>query len=159
MKREVKFKVNGIEYHLEVRDDEKLLDVLRDRLDITSPKRGCEMGECGACTVVMEGRAVNSCLVLAAECQGKEIFTVESLKKNGKLHPLQQAFIDKGAVQCGFCTPGMIMSAYALLKENPNPSEGDIKEAISGNICRCTGYKPIVDAIKEAAVVMRKEGQ
>lgn len=158
MKHEIKFKVNGIEYRLEVRADEKLLDVLRDRLDITSPKRGCEMGECGACTVVMDKKAVNSCLVLAVECDGKEIFTVESLKKNGKLHPLQQAFIDKGAIQCGFCTPGMIMSAHALLLNNPNPTEDDIKEAISGNICRCTGYKSIVEAIQEAAAVIGKEG-
>lgn len=151
--------VNGQKYNLDVAPHETLLDVLRERLDITSPKRGCEKGECGACTVIMNGKAVNSCLVLAVEAQNAVILTVESLKTDGKLHPLQQAFIDKGAVQCGFCTPAMLLSAKALLDKNPNPTEREIKLAIAGNYCRCTGYQPIVEAIKTAAEMMKKEGE
>lgn len=158
MKHTITLNVNGQKYTLDVEPQEKLLDVLRDRLDITSPKKGCEMGECGACTVIMNGKAVNSCLILAVEAQNTIIVTVEALQTDGKLHPLQQAFIDAGAVQCGFCTPGMIMSAKALLDTNPNPTEMEIKEAIAGNFCRCTGYKPIVEAIQSAAEVMKKEG-
>lgn len=158
MKHTITLNVNGHKYTLDVEPQEKLLDVLRDRLDITSPKKGCEMGECGACTVIMNGKAVNSCLILAVEAQNTIIVTVEALQTDGKLHPLQQAFIDAGAVQCGFCTPGMIMSAKALLDTNPNPTEMEIKEAIAGNFCRCTGYKPIVEAIQSAAEVMKKEG-
>lgn len=158
MGRKINLKVNGIKYSVDVQPDETLLDVLREKLDITSPKRGCEKGECGACTVIMNDLAVNSCLVVAMEAHNAEIYTVESLKKNGKLHPLQRAFIDYGAVQCGFCTPGMLMSAKALLDRNPDPTEDEIKEAIAGNICRCTGYKPIVEAIKKAVPMMKKEG-
>jgi carbon-monoxide dehydrogenase small subunit len=158
MKHTITLNINGQKYTLEVEPHEKLLDVLRDKLDITSPKKGCEMGECGACTVIMNGKAVNSCLVLAVEAQDSVILTVEALQTDGKLHPLQQAFIDAGAVQCGFCTPGMIMSAKALLDKTPDPTEMEIKEAISGNFCRCTGYKPIVDAIQSAAAMMKKEG-
>ncbi|MCE1245742.1 MAG: (2Fe-2S)-binding protein [Firmicutes bacterium] len=158
MKHTITLNVNGQKYTVDVEPQEKLLDVLRDKLDITSPKKGCEMGECGACTVIMNGKAVNSCLVLAVESQDAVITTVEALHADGKLHPLQQAFIDAGAVQCGFCTPGMIMSAKALLDTNPTPTEMEIKEAIAGNFCRCTGYKPIVDAIQSAAAVMKKEG-
>jgi aerobic carbon-monoxide dehydrogenase small subunit len=116
-------------------------------------------GECGACTVILNGKAVNSCLVLACECDGTSIVTVEGIRKNGELHPIQQAFIDKGAVQCGFCTPGMIMSAKALLDENPRPTESEVKEAISGNICRCTGYQPIVEAVLTAAENISREGK
>ncbi|MCD4783165.1 MAG: (2Fe-2S)-binding protein [Candidatus Eremiobacteraeota bacterium] len=154
----INLKVNGLNYSVDVELGETLLDVLREKLDITSPKRGCEMGECGACTVIMNDLAVNSCLVLAIEANNAEIYTVESLKKNGKLHPLQKSFVDNGAIQCGFCTPGMLMSAKALIDRNPDPTEDDIKEAIAGNICRCTGYKPIVEAIKKAVSTMKKEG-
>ncbi len=155
--KEITLKVNNLSYTVPVEPDETLLTLLREKLDITSPKRGCEMGECGACTVIMNGKTVNSCLVLAIECEGADILTVEGLSNNGNLHPLQKAFIDKGAVQCGFCTPGMLMSAKALLDENPNPTEHDVREAIAGNLCRCTGYKPIVDAVLDVADEMRKE--
>lgn len=155
--KEITLIVNHLPYVVTVQTDETLLTLLREKLDITSPKRGCEMGECGACTVIMNGKTVNSCLVLAVECEGANILTVEGLKPNGGLHPLQKAFIEKGAVQCGFCTPGMLMSAKALLDENPNPTEQDVKVAIAGNLCRCTGYKPIVDAVLDVAEEMRKE--
>lgn len=155
--KEITLTVNNLPYTVTVQTDETLLTLLREKLDITSPKRGCEMGECGACTVIMNGKTVNSCLVLAVECEGANILTVEGLKPNGGLHPLQKAFIEKGAVQCGFCTPGMLMSAKALLDENPNPTEQDVKVAIAGNLCRCTGYKPIVDAVLDVAEEMRKE--
>jgi len=158
MGHKINLKVNGMKYSVDVEPDETLLDVLREKLDITSPKRGCEKGECGACTVIMNDLAVNSCLVLAMEAKNAEIYTVESLKNNGKLHPLQKAFIDYGAIQCGFCTPGMLMSAKALLDKNPDPTEDEIKEAIAGNLCRCTGYKPIVEAIEKAVEMMKKEG-
>ena len=128
-----------------------LLDVLRDRLDLTGVKRGCETGDCGACTVLMGGKPVNSCLVLAMEVDGKEITTIEGLSADGSLHPLQEAFISEGAVQCGFCTPGMILSAKALLDGNPRPTEEEAKAAISGNICRCGGYSKILSAIKAAS--------
>ena len=155
--KQITLTVNNLPYIVEVQNDETLLTLLREKLDITSPKRGCEMGECGACTVIMNGKTVNSCLVLAIECEGANILTVEGLKPNGGLHPLQKAFIEKGAVQCGFCTPGMLMSAKALLDENPNPTEHDVRVAIAGNLCRCTGYKPIVDAVLDVAEEMRKE--
>lgn len=155
--KEITLTVNNLSYTVPVQPDETLLTLLREKLDITSPKKGCEMGECGACTVIMNGKTVNSCLVLAIECEGADILTVEGLKPNEGLHPLQKAFIEKGAVQCGFCTPGMLMSAKTLLDENPNPTEQDVKEAIAGNLCRCTGYKPIVDAVLDAAEEMRKE--
>jgi carbon-monoxide dehydrogenase small subunit len=156
--KEITLTVNGLSYTIMVEPGETLLNALRDKLDITSPKRGCEMGECGACTVLLNGKAVNSCLVLAAECHGAEVLTVEGIKPGGGLHPLQSAFIEHGAIQCGFCTPGMLMSAYDLLGRNPNPTPQEVREAIAGNICRCTGYKPIVDAVMAAARVMREEG-
>jgi aerobic carbon-monoxide dehydrogenase small subunit len=159
MTGKITLKINGLDYNVEAEPNETLLTVLREKLDITSPKRGCEMGECGACTVILNGKAVNSCLVLACECDGTSIVTVEGIRKNGELHPIQQAFIDKGAVQCGFCTPGMIMSAKALLDENPRPTESEVKEAISGNICRCTGYQPIVEAVLTAAENISREGK
>ena len=124
-----------------------LLEVLRENLGLTGAKEGCDMGECGTCTVLMEGRPVLSCLLLAVESQGKEIVTIEGLAKGGHLHPLQQSFIDHGAIQCGFCTPGMILTARALLDENPYPKEEDVKRAIGGNLCRCTGYVKIIESI------------
>ncbi len=153
------FTVNGVRLTLHVGGEDRLLDVLRDRLGLLGTKEGCGVGECGACTVIMDGRKVNSCMVLAAQAEGAEIITIEGLEgSDGTLHPLQQAFIDAGAVQCGFCTPGMILSGYELLLKNPDPSREDIRRAISGNLCRCTGYQQIVEAIDMAAERMRSPG-
>ena len=146
--------VNGTLYELDVQPWETLLEVIRDNLGLTGTKEGCGIGECGACTVIMEGKTVNSCLVLAAEADGKQITTIEGLAEGEKLHPVQQAFVEQGGLQCGFCTPGMILSASALLKENPKPDEEEIRRGISGNLCRCTGYTKIIEAIKVAAKTM-----
>jgi carbon-monoxide dehydrogenase small subunit len=143
--------LNGQEVTLEIEPSDLLAYVLRDRLGLTGTKIGCDEGECGACTVILDGQAVDSCLVPAMKADGCEVVTVEGLAKGGELDPLQQAFIDQGAVQCGYCTPGLLMSARALLDENPHPSEQEVKDAIAGNLCRCTGYLKIVEAIKEAA--------
>jgi carbon-monoxide dehydrogenase small subunit len=153
----VKLIVNGEATELTVGPWVTLLEVIRERLELTGTKEACSLGECGACTVIMDGKAVNSCLVLAVEAKGKEILTIEGLRKRGELHPIQKAFIDEGAVQCGFCTPGMILSAKALLDKNPNPSEIEVKQALAGNLCRCTGYVKIVKAVKKAAKVMKKQ--
>ncbi len=144
-------KVNGVEHAIVVRNNWTLLSVLRDKLGLTGVKSGCEKGECGACTVIMDGKAVMSCLVLAVEADGKEITTIEGLAGADGLHSLQQSFIDGGAIQCGFCTPGMIMTAKALLDANPHPTKEEIKAGINGNICRCTGYAKIVKAIQAVA--------
>jgi len=151
MKHHISFNINGEKVRLEVEPNKTLLKMLREDLNLTGAKEGCGAGECGSCTVIVDGKAVNSCMMLAVEADGKDIVTVEGLAKNGVLDPLQETFIKNAALQCGYCTPGMLMSAKALLKRNPNPSEDDIKEAIGGNLCRCTGYKAIIDAIKEAA--------
>ena len=151
MLHEITLTVNGDAYTIAVKSHHTLLKVLREQLGITSPKVGCENGECGACTVLMNGVPVNSCQVLAPEADGAIIETVEGLSKDGNLHPLQRAFIDHNAIQCGFCTPGMLMSAKALLDSNPHPTEEEIRVAISGNLCRCTGYAKIVEAIKSVA--------
>ncbi len=148
-KLKVNFILNGNKVEIESQPNKRLLDLLRDDLNLTGTKEGCSIGECGACTVIMNGKAVNSCLVLVGEIDGSEIITIEGIAKNGNLHPLQENFLKYGAVQCGFCTPGMILSAYALLKRNPTPDEETIKEAIAGNLCRCTGYKQIIEAIKK----------
>jgi len=145
--------VNGKEYDLNIREDIRLLDLLREDLGLIGTKEGCGEGECGTCTVIMDGEIVNSCLVMAFQANGSDILTIEGLERNGKIHPIQQAFIDAGAVQCGYCIPGMIMSAKALLDKNPDPTREEIREGISGNLCRCTGYNKIVDAIE-----MVKEG-
>jgi aerobic carbon-monoxide dehydrogenase small subunit len=150
-KKLITLKVNGESYSLDIPDNRTLLQLLRDDLDLTGTKEGCGVGECGACTVLVDGSPVNSCLVLAVEMDGREILTVEGLAKDGVLDPLQQAFIDEGAIQCGFCTPGALMSAKGLLIENPKPSEAEIRKAIEGNLCRCTGYDPIVRAIKKTS--------
>jgi len=154
--KEIELNVNDQAYQLRISPNETLLDVLRDRLRLTGTKRGCDMGECGACTVIMSGKTVYSCSVLAVESSGKSITTIEGLSENGKLHPIQQAFIDNGAVQCGFCTPGMILSTKVLLDDNPNPSGEEIRAGISGNLCRCTGYSKIVEAIHDAASRLRE---
>jgi carbon-monoxide dehydrogenase small subunit len=151
MKRDISFTLNDELVTLSVPVHRTLLEVLRDDLYLTGTKEGCDAGECGACTVLIDGKPMNSCITLAVEVDGKNVLTVEGLEKDGELHPLQQAFIDVGAVQCGFCTPGMLMSAKAVLDEIPDPSEEQIRTAIEGNICRCTGYDRIVEAIKLAA--------
>ena len=151
MKIKITFMLNGQEVHLETKPNCRLLDILRDDFKLTGTKEGCSIGECGACTVIMNRRAVNSCLVLAGQVDGAEIITIEHLAENGKLNLLQQNFLEAGAVQCGYCTPGMLLSATALLLENPHPTEEEIKEAIAGNLCRCTGYKQIILAIRKTA--------
>lgn len=147
MKHPVTFTINDEVHEILVEPNELLVDVLRDKLDLTGTKVGCGTGDCGACTVIVNGKPVNSCLMLAIEANGKEILTIEGLAKNGKLHSIQQAFIDEGAIQCGFCTPGMVLSAKALLDRNPHPTEEEIRMEIAGNICRCTGYAKIIEAI------------
>jgi carbon-monoxide dehydrogenase small subunit len=149
--KEIHLTVNNQPYRLSVLPWRTLLEVIREDLGLTGTKEGCGLGECGACTVLMDGRAVNSCLVLAAEADGKKITTIEGLADGDKLHPIQQAFVDHGGLQCGFCTPGMIMSAKALLDKNPTPTEEEIKQGIAGNLCRCTGYTKIIESIKAAA--------
>lgn len=149
--REIEFRLNGETVSLSVEDNWTLLRALREGLEFTGTKEGCGNGECGACTVILEGRPVNSCVVLAVEVEGKEVRTIEGEARGEVLSPLQQAFIDEGAIQCGFCTPGMVMSARALLMRNPDPTREEVEEAICGNLCRCTGYKPIVNAILEGA--------
>ncbi|HQF81105.1 MAG TPA: (2Fe-2S)-binding protein, partial [Flexilinea sp.] len=140
-------KINGEEIHSEIPSDMRLIDFLREEMNLTGVKEGCSEGECGACTVLFNGDPVNSCILLAIQAEGAEITTIEGIAKDGKLSELQQAFVDHGAVQCGFCTPGMILAAQALLDKNPHPTEAEIRRAISGNLCRCTGYQAIVDAI------------
>jgi carbon-monoxide dehydrogenase small subunit len=148
---EIRFTLNNNKVTSAIEPNLRLIDLLRDKFNLTGTKEGCSIGECGACTVIMNGKAVNSCLVFAGQCEGAEIITIEGIEKDGKLHPLQENFLKSGAVQCGFCTPGMIMSAYALLMENPTPTEEEIKDAIAGNLCRCTGYKQIIDAVEKSA--------
>ncbi len=151
MLHEISITVNGDPYTVAVRSNQTLLEVLRESLGITSPKRGCENGECGACTVIVNGLPVNSCMVLAPEADGAEIETVEGLSAGGSLHPLQEAFIEHNAIQCGFCTPGMLMSAKALLDRVPHPTEDEIRTALVGNLCRCTGYLRIIEAVQAAS--------
>ena len=149
--------INARAREIEIDPGETLLEVLR-RLGYKGVKKGCGTGDCGACTVLLDGRAVNSCLVLAAKADSTQVITIEGLAEDGKLHPVQQAFLDEGAVQCGYCTPGMIIAAVELLQRNPDPSEEEIKDGISGNLCRCTGYVKQVRAIQTAAKKMREEG-
>jgi aerobic-type carbon monoxide dehydrogenase small subunit (CoxS/CutS family) len=158
MKRDVHFILNGRPVTFSVEPRTTLLRALRE-YGVTSVKRGCEEGECGTCTVVIDDLAQKSCMILALEAEGKSVLTVEGLVgPKGELHPIQQAFVDEGAIQCGFCTPGMIMSAYAFLRKNPDPTEEDIRVALAGNLCRCTGYIPIFRAVQKAAAVMRELG-
>ena len=144
-------KLNGEEVTVQVKPSALLVEVLRDQLELMGTKVACGEGECGACTVLLDGKPVNSCLVPALKAQGREVLTVEGLAALGELHPLQKAFVEHGAVQCGYCTPGMLMSAKALLDHNPNPTEDEVRLAISGNLCRCTGYAKIVEAIQAAS--------
>lgn len=154
---DLRLTVNGLPVETKAGSRQTLLRVLRDILGLKSVKEGCGQGDCGACVVIMDGKAVNSCLVLAPQAQETKVLTVESLESNGELHPLQRAFAEKWGFQCGFCTPGMLMSAYALLKKNPNPSRDEIRVALSGNLCRCTGYIPIINSVQYAAELMRAE--
>ena len=147
----IKIKINNKEYKLDIDPDLLLVDLIRDKIGLTGTKKGCEIGECGACTVIMNGKTVNSCLVLAAQADGAKITTIEGVVNNGDLHPVQQTFLEHDAVHCGFCTPGMVLSAINLLDHNPNPTEFEIREAIAGNLCRCTGYQQIVEAIQSVA--------
>jgi aerobic-type carbon monoxide dehydrogenase small subunit (CoxS/CutS family) len=152
----VRFTVNGREVEVETDAETRLLDLLREDLRLTGTKEGCGEGECGACTVLLDGRAINSCLVLAPQVDGKEVLTIEGLAKGTELHSIQRAYVEKGAVQCGFCTPGFIMSTYALLQENPSPTDEEILTALEGNLCRCTGYTKIVEAVRYAAELMQE---
>lgn len=152
MKVPVKLTVNGDTFELLVSPTRKLVDVLREDLGFTGTKKGCGEGECGACTVIMDGEPVSSCLVLAPQADGRNIVTIEGLEsESGTLDPVQESFMAKGAIQCGYCSPGMIMTAKALLKVNPHPTEPEVKDAIAGNLCRCTGYQKIVDAVLDAS--------
>ena len=152
VKQEIMVTINGELNRFLIRTNTFLLDLLRDELGLTGAKRGCNKGECGSCTVLLDGRPVRSCLFPAVMADGRQVVTIEGLEgPGGKLHPLQEAFIQQGAIQCGFCTPGMILTAKGLLDENPNPAEEEIRRAISGNICRCTGYVKIIDAIRTVA--------
>lgn len=150
----VHLNVNGQAYRLEVEPHRFLLDVLRDDLGLQGTKECCDEGECGACTVLLDGKAVDSCLVLAVQADGRAITTIEGMARGRQLHPLQQAFLEAGAVQCGYCTAGLIMAAKALLDENPAPTEADVREGLAGNLCRCTGYSQIVHAVQKAAAVI-----
>jgi len=155
---QIEFYVNEKRTVLDVPADKRLLDLLREDLGLTGVKEGCGEGECGACTILLDGEAVHSCMVLAGELSGHHVTTIEGLEEDGRLGVLQSAFVDSGAVQCGYCTPGMIMSATGLLNKNPDPSEEEIRVALSGNICRCSGYVQIVEAVKSAARTLRQEG-
>lgn len=148
MKTLITLRVNGRGWDLAVDPNRTLVDVLRHDLELTGTKKGCDLGECGSCTVVLNGKPVNSCLVLAVQANGAEILTIEGLAGPDGLHPLQRAFVEKGSIQCGFCTPGMILSATSLLQKIPNPTEVEIRTALSGNLCRCTGYQKIVEAVQ-----------
>ena len=155
----ISFRLNGQALEILVRPNQTLIQVLREDLGLTGTKHGCGVGDCGSCTVLLDGRPVNSCLVLAAQAAGREVTTIEGLADGDRLHPLQESFVEKGAIQCGFCTPGMILSAKALLDRKKRPREEDVREAISGNLCRCTGYQKIVEAVQDAARKMNARGR
>lgn len=157
MTHTIRMRVNGKDYTVDVPSQRLLIDCLRYDLGLTGTKEGCSVGVCGACTVLMDGQVISSCLTLAVLADGKEVTTVEGLAREGKLHPVQQAFIDYGGFQCGICTPGMVVAAKALLDENPNPSDDDIKDWMMGNLCRCTGYYKIIESIRGAAARMQTE--
>jgi len=148
--------INGAVHRLDVQPEKTLLSVLRDQLHLTGTKEGCSTGDCGACTVLMDGKAVTSCLVLAVEADGREITTIEGIASDGQLHPVQEALVELGGFQCGFCTPGMVISAVAFLKDNPKPTDEEIRHGLAGNLCRCTGYTKIVEAVQRAAASIRR---
>jgi len=151
MKKIVALTVNDKRYELAVAPNETLADVLRDKIGLTGTKKGCELGDCGSCTVLLNGKPVNACLVLAIRAEGETVRTIEGLESASGLHPLQQAFVEKGGIQCGFCSPGMILSSFSLLERDPDPGEDEIRRAISGNLCRCTGYQKIIESVQAAA--------
>jgi len=155
MKTQIQFTVNGARVSREVPNHRLLLDLLRDEIGVTGTKEGCGTGDCGACTVFLNGKPVNSCLILSGELEGADIVTIEGLKVGPELHPIQKAFIQDGGAQCGYCTPGMLMMSKALLDENQNPTEDEIRYALSGNLCRCTGYAKIIQAVQDAAAELR----
>ena len=157
MKNAIELHINGDSYEILVSPNNTLLEVLREKLGMMGTKRGCDQGACGACTVLIDGEAALSCLTLALDAVGKEIQTIEGLSETGELHPLQQAFVDQGALQCGFCTPGMILTAQAILSEDPRPTEETIKKKMAGNLCRCTGYKKVVEAVMSVRTPAGKE--
>ena len=157
MKTAIELHINGDNYEILVSPNNTLLEVLRERLGLMGTKRGCDLGACGACTVLIDGEAALSCLMLALDAVGKKITTIEGLSETGQLHPLQQAFVDQGALQCGFCTPGMIMTAQAILQEEADPTEETIKKKMAGNLCRCTGYKKVVEAVLSVRTLAGKE--
>jgi carbon-monoxide dehydrogenase small subunit len=154
----LRFTLNGEEKSLDIEPGISVLELLRDVLDLKGTKEGCGIGECGACTIVVDGRAVNGCLMFAAQLDGRTVLTVEGLSAEDELHPIQQSFSEQHAVQCGFCTPGILMSTHALLAANPDPSRGEIVKAVAGNLCRCTGYQSIVAGIEDAAKIIRIRG-
>ncbi|NLV87987.1 MAG: (2Fe-2S)-binding protein [Tissierellia bacterium] len=153
----INFTVNGKPYEISIDENMRLIDVLRDELGLIGTKEGCGEGECGACTIIMDGETVNSCLVMGFQADGSNIVTIEGLEKDGQLHPVQRAYMEAGAVQCGFCIPGMVLSTKALLDKNPSPSDEEIREGISGNLCRCTGYNKMLIATKKAIEYMKGE--
>lgn len=155
--KEITLHINGMDYHLQVEERWTLLHVLREVLHLTGTKYGCGTADCGACKVLVDGKAENSCVLLARNLEGKEILTIEGVSRGEQLHPVQQAFVDAGAIQCGFCTPGMVMTTLALLGQNPDPSRAEIAAALEGNLCRCTGYEKIVEAVELAASLLREE--
>jgi aerobic-type carbon monoxide dehydrogenase small subunit (CoxS/CutS family) len=152
---DIHLKVNGEDYDLTIRPWATLLEVIREDLGLTGAKEGCGEGECGACTVIMDGKAVNSCIMLAAEAEGKEITTIEGLADGERMHPIQEAFVEIGGLQCGFCTPGMILSTKVLLDANSDPTDAEIRKGLEGNFCRCTGYTKIIESVKVAAQKLR----
>jgi carbon-monoxide dehydrogenase small subunit len=157
MKTAIELRINGENIELLVSPNNTLLEVLREKLGLMGTKRGCDLGACGACTVLLDGEAVLSCLLLALDAVGRDITTIEGLSETGELHPLQQAFVNQGALQCGFCTPGMILTAEAVLREDPHPTEETIKKKMAGNLCRCTGYKKVVEAMQSVSLPAGKE--
>jgi carbon-monoxide dehydrogenase small subunit len=159
MNKQIQFTLNGKTTTMDVPAHRLLLDLLRDEIGVTGTKEGCGTGDCGACTVFLNGKAVNSCLVLSGELDGADIVTIEGLKIGPELHPIQKAFLEDGGAQCGYCTPGMLMMSKALLDENPDPTEADIRFALSGNLCRCTGYAKIIQAVQDAAAELRASGK
>lgn len=158
MKQVMTFKINGMIFEEEIDHRRTLLEALREIFGLLGTHKGCDEGQCGACTVLVDGKAVNSCLVLAASVQGKEITTIEGLAQGDELHPIQEEFVNTGAIQCGFCTPGMILTSKAFLDKNPNPTDNEIRNALCGNLCRCTGYYQIIEAVSKAAKRLSKKG-